>query len=177
LRQITLQSSPDVQVKTTANATTLAINKGKSFSSETSDETLPFTIQLAFVAGTTYNMTLWPGTLNQAIPSNILTPISYDSTTNRFIKLSVTSNGKSITGTTVASSATVTDAITTTADAAPTTFDILIGVIVAGTIYQVRRGNLLATLNNNFTEGKAVPVPGTSPYTFYYTWLITQDDT
>lgn len=175
LRMITVHSSADISVQTTGNATTLVINKSPSSRASASSSLNPFDIILTLVSGTTYNLLLFPGAVNQFVPDNILTPISYDSTTTRYIKLRITTDGKKVTGCTIVSEAGATTGIDTTANAGPTTFDILIGVIILGSIKQVRDGNLRATLLNMLTQSVAVPVPGTSPYVYYYTWTIVAD--
>ena len=158
-----------------ASGTTLYVRRQKPGESaaETCDA---FKINLTEVADPAYTMLLTPGAINQAVPSNILTPIAYNSTTDRYVKLKVTTDGFALTGVTVALESTPTDPISTTVNAAPTSFDILIGVISQGVITQVWTDcNMLATLTLALVESKTIPEPGTSPYNFYYTWVVTGD--
>lgn len=173
LRAITPQSSPDVRVKSTANGTTFDINKGRiGGAAETPCEA--FAINITEVASPDFTVLLTPGTVNSAVPSNILTPIAYNSTTDRYVKLKCTSDGYAITGVTVALEASPSDPISTAQNAGPTSFDILIGVISQGVKTQVWSDcNITATLTLALIESKASPTPGVSPYNFYYTWVVT----
>lgn len=138
----------------------------------------PFTMILTAQASpsTDFDLILWPGTVNQLVPSSMFTPITYDPTTTRYVKLRVSTDGYKPTSTSIVSEAGVTSAISEAADTAPTSLDILVGVIVTGTLYQVwQSGNVILTPSLVLTVGKAVPVPGTSPYTYYYTWGVSGD--
>jgi len=175
IKAITPVSSPGILVRTLANGTSL-VPTAKTFQNSTTQSTPceAFTINVTEVADPNYTVLLTPGTINQAVPSNILTPIAYVDTTDRYVKLKVTTDGYALTGVTVALEATPTDPIGSTADAGPTSFDILIGVISQGVVTQVWNDcNITATLTLSLVESKVTPVPGTSPYTFYYTWVIT----
>lgn len=175
LRAITLQSSPDLRVSTTANGTTATtlLKKGRRGTS-TAAPCEAFLINVTEVADPAYTVLLTPGSINGTVPSNILTPIAYTDTTDRYVKLKVTTDGKALTGVTVALEATVSDPIETTQDAGPTAFDIIIGVISQGVVTQIWTDcNITATLTLALTESKVTPVPGTSPYNFFYTWVIT----
>ena len=134
-------------------------------------QTKPFTIS---ISGTSY--TLFPGTINSLAPSNILSTFVYTPATTRFVKLRVTTNGKAVTGATIVDEATPTGAIDATENAAPTTFDVLIGVIADGTVFQVwQLQNIRALLLVAQVQSKVTPVPGTSPYIFFYTWAIQNE--
>ncbi len=131
----------------------------------------PFTIFLTpQLTPPNFDITLQPGKLNQAVPSNMFTSAVYVPATTVFIYLTVTTNGKSVTGVTLTSSPGAPPAMTVTANAAPTVFYFLIGIVANSTIYQIWTGNIQANVTVVITEGQAVPVPGTSPFIFWYTW-------
>lgn len=107
----------------------------------------------------------------------MFTPITYDPTTVRYVKLEVTTDGYKPTGVDIVAEAGSTGAIGSTADTAPTTFEILIGVLNENVRYQTwQSGNITVAPALGITAGKAVPVPGTSPYTYYYSWSIDGDN-
>lgn len=175
VRAITLQSSPKLLVRRTANGTTaiprIKATRNQDAASEPCDA---FSIVLTPNTPPAYLVTLVPGTINQAVPSNILTPIAYNSTTDRYVKLKCTTDGYALTGVTVALEGTVTPPIGTAQNAGPTSFEVLIGVISQGVVTQVWSDcNMTATLTLALIESKVSPVPGTSPYNFYYTWVVT----
>lgn len=141
-----------------------------SSSSSTSIIT-PFTI---FLSST--SITIQPGTINQFLPTNMFTVLSYTLLSTVFIKINVTTDGRVVTGAVIASEATPTAAIGTAANAGPTTFSILLGVISSSTIYQTWiDGNIRESLLLAVTESVAAPAPGGAAFTNYYTWKTEAD--
>lgn len=134
----------------------------------------PFTIFLTIdEENDSGSFTIWPGTINELLPTDMMSTFDYGLGNTLYVKLNVVTNGKAVTAATISPESTPTSPIATLQGSAPTTFGILIGVIANNTLFQVRTGNITASLVEALQEGKAVPSPGLSPYNFYYTWEIT----
>lgn len=136
----------------------------------------PFEVSIT-ADGLNYDVTIWPGTVNQYIPSNLFDPLVYDPTTTQYVKLNCTTNTREVTDVEVVMDMTAPAILTVDADAGSSSFDILLAVLAAGTpptVYQIwDPSNITALLKQQFLGDKASPqTPGTSPYNRWYVWDI-----
>jgi len=171
LKSITIRPSADLLSTVTANGTTLSLlARIKAIASGgAAEENEPFDV----IVSSSTTITVWPGNINQLAPSNIFSTIAYTPGSTAYIKLSVTTDGRKVTAATVGTSATPISPIGVTESLAPTSFEVLLGIVVSGTVYQVwPGGNMVATISNQLTEDKASPVAGQTPYKYWYTWLL-----
>lgn len=124
----------------------------------------------------TYDVTLYPGAINQLVPTNIFATINQAITTTLYVVLTVQSNGLSITSSSwslMSSQPTPSDA---TADAPPSTFYVTIGIIFFASpsisLFQLVTDDLTAAPVIWTTTTRA----GAGPYEMasmnYYTWYV-----
>lgn len=133
----------------------------------------PFDIALTEVASPDYHITLIPGGINQLVPTNMLAVTDYDNTTTRFVSLDVTTDGRKVTSSVITiGAAAPAQGIGAAQAIGPTSFSMLIGVVALGTIYQIWRGMMLATLTQSHLEDRDPPVIGMSPIIRWYTWVV-----
>lgn len=124
----------------------------------------------------TYNVTLYPGTVNLLLPSNIFNTINQAIASTQYVILNCISDGLAITSSSwdIESSApTPLDAV---ADSPPASAQILLGVIVYNAITDTIQIFQIITDNIDLTptEWIRVPRPGAGPfelaYQIYYYW-------
>ena len=101
-----------------------------------SDLPPPFSIQLTN-DGTDHKITLTPGVVGGFLPSNFLTPITVHLESTCYVWLDVESDGTAVTGCTVNAGNTAFYGQTPTESAAPTSFQIPVGVILDGKPYNL----------------------------------------
>lgn len=157
-------SLPDIAVRTTSTVKT------------------PFQITCVSAGGGNYNVSLYPGTVNQQIPSDIFTTLN--TTLNNganYVVITCGSDGYGITTMTWESGGLMTSQPTpqeATADTPPSTFYIIIGVIFYNSsnstfvIYQIVTTNLTAEP----TVWTTTTRPSAGPYDLaalnYYYWVV-----
>jgi hypothetical protein len=135
--------------------------------------TAPFTIAMVLAGGgPNYSVTLWPGAINQLVPTDMFTTVTYVAASTVYVHLDVTTDGRKITAAAIVIDGTSPVAMPSTSGLAPTSFGLLIGVITNNTVYQINSGLCTATIATALTEDKAAPVPGQSPYLYWYTWTV-----
>jgi hypothetical protein len=170
LRSIAPQSSPSVRVSRTSGGTTFeALDAGGR--GGTGD--CPFAITLT-EAGSAYTATFRAGTINSLLPSNYLTGVAVPATGTKYLVLTCTASNGEITAATFSADATAPAAIVPFAGQPPTSFKILIGVVIDGALVQVWGcGNIQALGVESFRVQKGAPVAGQVPYDVYYTWSLS----
>lgn len=127
-------------------------------------------------AGATPFINVFPGTINGYVPSNILDTFYLSSPISYFIKLRCLTDGFNVTSSSIIVDGSPSAGISISQSAAPTTFDILIGIVTSDlTTYQTWTGNnIQASLTQSALSDKSTPAtPGLSPYIRWYTWNIT----
>lgn len=133
----------------------------------------PFDMTLT-LNGSDYDLTFYPGTINQYIPSNLLTTFTYTAGSTVFVKIHCTTNGKAVTGASIVVNGTPASPLSIDANAGSSSFDIIIGVIINNVAYKtIACGNISVILQQQFTEDKPSPSVGVSPYIRWYQWVIS----
>lgn len=134
------------------------------------------------VAGTwdgTYDVTLYPGTVNQLLPSNMFSTINATITSTQYVILTGASDGYVVTDapwSIVGTQPTPTDAV---ADTPPSTFYAIIGVILYNsgpntiTIRQIIDADITAIPSVWTTIARSGAGPFELAYVNYYYWNIT----
>lgn len=126
------------------------------------------------VSGT--DLTLRPGTINQVLPSNIFSTLTLPGGTyTRYIVLTATCASGLVTSAALSVDVAAPAAPGVDAGSPPTTFAVLLAIIVDGVAYRtIAPGSLQAQVVESFRTDKASPTFGLSPYDIYYTWLIKE---
>jgi hypothetical protein len=130
---------------------------------------LPFDILLSVNDSGHDQITLWPGTVNGILPSNILIPQTIDTTQDVYITVKCTATNGVVNAVEIKTNTVAPAVQQPTANNPPADFSILVGVIIKDISY-----NLLARNWINATSSlayNAVDQPNTPPVPFYvWTW-------
>lgn len=120
-------------------------------------------------------ITFRAGTINQLLPSNYLTGIIVSNTGTFYLQLDLTAANGKITAASFSAQATPPNAIAPIAGTPPTSFSVLVGVLIGGFAIKVWGcGNIQALPQEAFRLQKVTPVAGQVPYDVYYTWNVTK---
>lgn len=137
-------------------------------------ETCPFDITIATDELLGLYATFRAGTINQLLPDNYLSGVVVPDTGTKYLVLNCTASNGQITGATFTADDDPPDAIEPFAGQPPTTFAILIGVVIDGEAVKVWGcGNIQALGIESFRLQKVTPVAGGLPYDVYYTWQLS----
>lgn len=126
----------------------------------------------------TYNVTLWPGSVNQLLPTNIFAKINQTITSTQYVVLTCLSDGYVVTSSTwslMSSQPTTPDA---TADIPPSIFYITLGVIFYNStpntisIFQIWFDNPSCTPFIWTTTSRTGAGPYELAYVNYYNWNV-----
>lgn len=130
-------------------------------------EPCPFDVIYDSTTGDAY---VWPGTINNLVPTNILTVFNVASTINAI--LTVNTDGVSVTSASVGFTGTDPSVQAAELGAAPAIFEILLAKIVGGRVFKsLKCGNLMASPDHVMDKEKATPPNnGGSLYDKYYQW-------
>lgn len=126
----------------------------------------------------TYDVTLYPGVVNQLLPSNIFSPINQGISSTLYVILTGASDGYSVTSSAWSLESSAPAPVDATADTPPSSFTVVIGVIFWNavtstfTIYQIIQNNLSAQPIQWLTVSRATPEPFLSPVQYYWTWQV-----
>jgi hypothetical protein len=173
IKSITPVSSPGLRVKRTPDGTILEPLAGptRTVRGGGGVTRYPFDITLTDAGGGDSTATIWPGTINQLLPSNYLTGVTVSNTGTHFLVLDCTASDGEITAAPLAIETGAPPAITPTQGTPPVAFQVLIGIIIDGVAYKVwGNGNMTASAAESFRVDKGSPVPGSLPYDVFYTW-------
>lgn len=135
--------------------------------------THPFKIKF-FTSEKTDSIKVMPGTVNQIIPSNIFDKIIVDTSDVVYVKLKVATNGKMI----VSCAITVNNQPLDLAsprmqqNIAPSTFEVVLGLIDEGKVYQIIKDNISAIPSVAFKEGRTPLIPGGEPFVRWWQWNL-----
>lgn len=114
------------------------------------------------------------GTINGFLPSNYLTGTSVNNSGTEYLVLDCTSSNGKITAASFGAQALQPGAITPLKGLPPTSFSLLIGVLVNGQPTKIwGNGNINATVIEAYRADRAIITPGQLPYDIYYTWQFT----
>lgn len=123
------------------------------------------------ITGTT--VTFEPGTINSLLPSNYATGVTIPALGTRYLVLDCTASNGEITTAAFAADSSVPPAIAPFMGEPPTSFKILIGVVVDSVATKVWGcGNIQAEGAEVFRLQKVTPAAGELPYDVYYTWNL-----
>lgn len=132
-----------------------------------------FLVPTTLNGNTTYKLYLWPGTINQLIPTGMFTQVDYDPNSTVYVKVHATSNGTKITTASIVIDTTPPIVNAINASSGASTLDVLIGLVVKKNIYKTwGGGNIRATLSPDLIQERAAPIPGSSPYIYWWAWKI-----
>lgn len=177
VRSLRVSGSRGVKVRRTGSGTTLKVDEVVQGRSQAGgdDGPFPFDVDLIdLVPGTSKTATVRPGSINNIIPSNYLTPYTLLNATQYFVVLTVTVTANAVASCVLSMPTTAPTGIPVALAAPPTSFQVLLGVVIAGVWYRlIGDGSLSATTVEAFRVSKTAPAPGTLPYDLYYTWEIT----
>lgn len=144
-----------------------------------SSRRLPFDLILtAREDSALYDLDLWPGTLNQLVPTNMFSTFTYNPTTSVFVSLACLTNGKQVTSCSIEVGTSAPSVIGVLENAAPSSFSVVLGVVLGdgtvGTVQQIQNGNFTAATEQALVQEKASPEVGLSPWIYWWTWEVTQ---
>ena len=148
---------------------------GGGSSSPTPVTYLPFQIFLNGSPGS-YNITVYPGSVNSAVPQHMLTVFPYVDSSTVYVKIHATSGG-GLSVTTLDLQIDGNPVLPTPAGAnAPAaTMEVLLGIVTNNAVSQVWvPGNMLMVATQVFLVDNTPPVAPGYPYsTRYYNWNVT----
>lgn len=135
----------------------------------------PFMVSLSENNGTTAKASMYPGTVDGVLPSNIndKLPINVEETSTYYVVLTVASNGVAVKSLKWGVQTTAPTPNLAKKDVADSTFLVLVAVVKGGTIFPIWRKNLNAQLTVAFQEPKTSYTPGTNPYHQYWKWEVS----
>jgi hypothetical protein len=114
------------------------------------------------------------GTINGFLPTNYSTGTGVNSSGTEYLVLNCTSSNGKITAASFGAQALQPGAITPTKGLPPTSFALLIGVLVNGQPTKIwGDGNINASVVESFRADRDPITPGQLPYDIYYTWQFT----
>ena len=114
------------------------------------------------------------GTINGFLPSNYATGTGVNNSGTEYLVLDCTSSNGKITAATFGAQGLQPGSIQPTKGLPPTTFSLLIGVLVNGIPFKIwGNGNINATIIEAFRADRDPITPGQLPYDIYYTWQFT----
>lgn len=171
-----LVGGPGVRVSYGPGGITLKGNARSIAKKAAAVETGPFPFDVSFtpLGVGTQTAAVRPGSVNSIIPSNYLTTYAQNTTgTQYFLIANVTVAAGAVTGCTLSFGTSPPTGMPVTLSTPPTSFQVLIGVVIDGVWYRtIGDGSLQCTATEAFKEIAASPVPGTSYYDLYYTWEV-----
>lgn len=131
------------------------------------------TIQPFKITSLGTRFTVRQGVINNIIPSNMFSTFDINSTQTYYIFLDVFAINASVSSVNISYSLTAPDPFT--ADLVPATnFKILLGLIINGTVFQIRTGNITAYPVEAFRQEKSsIAYYGELPYNIYWIWSIS----
>lgn len=135
-------------------------------------EVCPFDLFITTTESGDPAVKVWPGTLGGVVISNYNQPLEITSTGVYFVIIRGTTTGYKITAAEAYVDSDPPDPQEPTLDKAPTTVDILIGVVVDNVVYKTWScTNMIGVPVVAYHTNKASPVEaGSSPFNYYYVW-------
>lgn len=127
----------------------------------------------------TYDVTLYPGVVNQLLPTNMFDVMNQGIESTQYIILTCESDGYSVTSSTWSISSSPNVPVDATVNTPPSEFTVLIGVIFynsgPGTIsvYQIINNNIIAAPEEWIRDSNPDIEPFGLAYEIYYYWNIT----
>ena len=122
----------------------------------------------------TGTITLYPGNINSIIPTNMFSELSYAGTGLEFVVLDTAVSGNAPNTCTISVEVTEPDPNANVEQATGTAFADVLALINDGTVYQIRRNNLVAESRKEFSTPVVSPSPGEYNLVDYYRWVVTE---
>lgn len=122
-----------------------------------------------------YLVTVRPGTINNLMPTNIVSGGSLAELTAakdslHYIVLTANSASNVLTSCSVSVDSTAPAGQTPLAFALPATYKVVLGVVYNSTVYQMVTSNLLVSGKQAYITDKTNPTPGSLPYNVFLQW-------
>lgn len=135
---------------------------------------VPFEVTLADIGGGDLEAVVNPGTVNNILATNWLTPFTISAAGTHYLVADVVTADAEVTSHTLAMDASAPPGIPPTMGLPPTSFSVLIGVIIAGVWHRtLGPGSITATPVEAYRTTKVSPAPGTLPYDVWYSWAVS----
>lgn len=172
--QCRLLPGPGYQVKRGTTGTTLTIKRrgggGGTLAAE--DDPCPFDVTPT-VTSAGVNLSVQPGLVNGVLPSNMFSVLTASGTGTKYVCVDVTTNGKNVTGATLAVKTSVPTAPAATADVAPSSVSVIVSVVSGSVAYKtIPCGNITMRVSPSITEDNPTATGGERNYTQFYQWAF-----
>lgn len=121
-------------------------------------------------------ISIWPGTVNGYLPSNIFDTFPYDmeSKPTVYVKLVASTDGYGLVNAQIVVDSNPPDINYPEENFAPTSFNVLIGIVADAIVYKTwGGGNMRAVTSQAIIQEKEAPEPGSSPYIYWWKWDIS----
>lgn len=135
--------------------------------------TTPWSTTRADVGETKY-VSVYPGSINSLIPTDIFDPLEITGTGTEYVVLTMTSTSGSPVSASLSIETTYPVPSATSPSYPPTACTDVVAVIEDGVVYPVRSVNLLATSREVFQETVANPAVGERQYIPWYRWEVEE---
>lgn len=119
----------------------------------------------------THEITLYPGSINGLVPSNMFDTFSVSGT--QYIVATCTTDGSQINAITLAVESSPPTPAAATSGAAPLSFKVLITIFNDDLAYNMGGCGMTFVPQESIRVDKVSPTPGTLPYTSWYVWSRT----
>lgn len=168
-----IQSGLNVKKRSVGGGVMLSSNAAGGAAAPAGNGPYPFDVSFAPLGAGTVTASIRPGSINSLIPSNYLTTYALTVATDYYVVLTATVTSGAVTASTLDMPTSAPGGMPVTVATPPTSFEVLLGVVLGGVWYRViGDGSLQATSTIAFQTTRSSPVPGTSYYDFYYTWAL-----
>jgi len=120
-------------------------------------------------------LSVYPSTVNQVIATNWNSTHSVGLTGTWYVKLTCSVSSGQVSSTSISTGTGAASAIGVTVGAPPTSFQILLGIVVDGVILRVAQAKpFVASVVEVYRAAKVTTTPGEYPLDIYWTWQLTQ---
>ena len=118
-------------------------------------------------------VTVYPGTVNNLLPSNYTISADLSNTLTYYLTATVSATSGQVTGSVLSFDSSAPDAIPVNIGAPPASVVILLGMIVNGKWFRtIGSGSVTMRSVEVYRTSKTSPSPGTLPWDIYYTWAV-----
>lgn len=122
-----------------------------------------------------YVFTVYPGTINNLLPTNILdgeqlAEFSLTKNSLLYVVLDCSAASNALTACTVEAETSAPELQTPLAFALPTEYQVLLGIVYNSTVYQIVKNNLSVSGRQAYITDKNSPTPGSLPYNVFLQW-------
>lgn len=151
----------------------LTVDQKKTFSSGSTVSHFPWEIRVSTNPDTNLpTVKVLPGTVNNMIPTNMFDNFDISDTGTWYIVLDIITDGDSPTDVSINQIQIPPDVIGSNMEIAPTSFSILLGVVVDKVPFQIIYQLINIQPQVTILSLKDTPVPGQPFYDINYTWIV-----